>query len=328
MKVKDNLPAAAALIKAKLFKRRTPIIVNWSITYRCNYRCLYCGIWSLSSKEINCKQIFSIIDEMAQMGTKRIHFTGGEPLLRKDIGEILEYCKRKNIKTALNSNGFLVPEKINLLKNLDLLSLSLDGNEEVHDAIRQKGAYQKVMEAVEAARANNLKIRIITVLSKINLDSVDFILDKAAGIGAFVTFQPATKTLMETDSVNPIAASSEEYCKVIKKLISKKKKGYNIGNSISGLKYLSRWPYLTGITCVNGRVICRLEPDGSLYGCGNFKSKSLPLNCTESGFKRAFESLKPVSCKECWCAAMVEMNYLFSLRPDAVLNIIKLTSGF
>lgn len=324
MKIKDYFPVAVSLIKAKLFNRRLPIVVNWAITYRCNYRCLYCGIRNISAEEINRNQVFSFIDEMAQMGTRRIHFTGGEPLLREDIGEILEYSKGKNIKTALNSNGFLVPEKINLLKSLDLLSLSLDGDEEVQDTIRQEGSYQKVMEAVEAARASNLKIRIITVISKVNLNSVDFIIDKANEIGAFVTFQPATKMLLEADSVNPIAPSREEYRKVIKKLISKKKKGYSIGNSISGLMYLSHWPYLAGIACVNGRVICRLEPDGRLYGCGNFKSKNLPLSCTKSGFKRAFDNLMPVSCKECWCAAMVEMNYLFSFRPDAVLNILKL----
>ena len=90
-----------------------------------------------------------IIDKLYLLGLARINFTGGEPLIRKEIGEWIDYAKTKNIKVAMNSNGHFVPDCIDRIKNLELLNLSLEGPECIHDTIRQKGSYQKVIEAAE-----------------------------------------------------------------------------------------------------------------------------------------------------------------------------------
>ncbi len=324
MKTSNKLLAAYMLLKAKLLKRRFPIIVSWSLTYRCNYRCKYCGIWNNKSEELNTKQIFSLIDEMAQIRTQRIHFTGGEPLLRDDIEVILSYCKKKGIGAALNSNGSLVSKRIEGLANLDLLSLSLDGPEEIHDAIRGKDSYREVMDAIELARQKNIKVRFITVLSRLNLNTIDFILNKAKELKTVVVFQPATRLLLEGKSINSLAPFGKEYSQVIAKLIREKRKNRYIGNSISGLRHLYNWPRPTKLPCVNSLIVCRIEPDGSLYGCGDNKRKDHTVNCAGLGFKRAFDNLTPLSCKECWCASFVELNCLFSLKLDTIFNITKL----
>ena len=324
MKTSNKLLAAYMLLKAKLFKRRFPIIVSWSLTYRCNYRCKYCGIWNNKSEELNTKQILSLIDEMAQMGTQRIHFTGGEALLREDIELILNHCKRRGISTALNSNGCLVPKKMGGLANLDLLSLSLDGPEEIHDAIRGKNSYREVMDAIEVAKQENIKIRFITVVSKLNLNTIDFVLNKAKELNSVVIFQPATRLLLESKSVNPIAPFEKEYSQVITKLIREKRKNRYIGNSISGLKHLYNWPKPTELPCVNSLIACRIEPDGSLYGCANFKETARRLNCADPSFKKAFNDLVAAHCRKCWCASYVELNCLFSFKLDTIFNILKL----
>jgi len=323
MNLSSKISSSFSLIKVKLFKNRAPVIVKWALTYRCNRACRYCGANQAAGDELDTGEIFSIIDEMSEMNTKVIHFTGGESLIRDDIGQILDYCGKKQISTGLNSNGSLVPDKMRYLGSLGLLSLSLDGPEEIHDSIRGKGSYKEVMLAIKHAQINNIKIRITTVISKINLESIDFILNKAKELKIIVVFQPATRLLLNSDGINPIAPLGEKYKSVINKLINDKKRNKFIGNSLSGLKHLYSWPSLKAIACVNGLVLCRVEPDGRLYGCADFRDKINMLNCKNEGFKRAFMNLVPMNCKECWCASNVELNCLLALKFNTVLNILK-----
>src|SRR3989339_1445427 len=90
-------------INAKLFNKRVPLAVSWALTYRCNHKCSYCGLWKKETQELTAGQIFAVIDELALAGTQYIGFTGGEPLIREDIGEIIKYALSKNIKVRVNS---------------------------------------------------------------------------------------------------------------------------------------------------------------------------------------------------------------------------------
>lgn len=320
----NKLLTVYTLMKAKLFRIRKPLVVNWAITYRCNRSCSYCGVKDVDVEELSTPQILSFIDEMLKLKTKMIHFTGGEPLLREDMHLILKYCREKGISIGLNSNGSLVPQKIKSLNAVDLLSLSLDGPEEIHDTVRGSGSYREVMEAIRLARENNIKTRFITVLSKLNLDSVDFILNKAEEFNSIVVFQPATRLRLESSTVNPIAAPVEKYRQIILRLISEKHRNEYIGNSVSGLRHLYNWPGPKAISCVNGLIVCRIEPNGILYGCADYKKTINAVDCKVFNFKEAFSNLKPVRCEGCWCASYVELNCLFSLKLDTIFNIKRL----
>lgn len=325
MNINKKIGIAYKLLEMKLINKRCPVIVSWVLTYRCNRQCIYCDSWKIKSDELNTESILLIIDEMARTGVQVLHFTGGNPLLKEDIGAIIDYCKKKKINTDINSNGSLVKEKINELAGLDLLSLSLDGDEETNDLIRGKGSYRDVMEAIEVVKQRGLKLRFTTVLSKLNLNAVDFILKKAQELKIHVVFQPARFYTLAGLGKNPIAPVEEDYKKIISELIVEKRKNRYIVNSISGLKYLYNWPNPTETKCVNSLIICRLQPNGDMYGCGRNlnRSNNVP-SCKKLGFKECFESLIPVTCKECWCASFVEINHLFSLNLDAIINVVKM----
>ena len=100
MQSKKIISLTGAVLQAKILRRRIPFAVSWALTYRCNAKCLYCRIQDIDLKELGIKEILSILDELAAMGTRWISFTGGEPLLRDDIGEIIDY-----ITTSLNNNN-------------------------------------------------------------------------------------------------------------------------------------------------------------------------------------------------------------------------------
>lgn len=132
-----------------------------------------------------------------------IHFTEGEPLLREDIGVILDCCHKKNISTSMNSNGSFVPRRINEISTLHLPGISLDGPKEVHDYIRGKGSFRGAIEAITIARDKGIKLRLLTVLSQCNLQAIDFLLEKAVEFDAPLIFQPATELLLGGDEKIP-----------------------------------------------------------------------------------------------------------------------------
>lgn len=224
MKFRNKLNSGYSVLKSKITKKRIPLNVSLSVTNRCNLNCTYCGIYKRNQNELSKEQIFSLIDELSEMGNQRLGFWGGEPLLRNDIGELINYAKEKGIFTTLISNGHLVTQKINELKNLELLFLSLDGSEKNHDASKGKGSYEKVINAIKTSISNNIPVWTITVINKNNLNDIGFVLDLARKMGFLATFQVLYRDSQVTKDDSNILPTGDEYRSVINKLIEEKKK--------------------------------------------------------------------------------------------------------
>lgn len=320
MKLFNKLSFIPAILNAMVFCKKTPLIVNWEITRRCNSRCQYCNIWSNVCEEKTTSQVISIIQELSRLGTKMVHFTGGEPLLREDIGTILDYCADKNILTTMNSNGFLVPQQLDKIKNVCLLTISLDGPEEVHDSIRGQGAFGKVIRAIVAAKGKGIKVNLLVVLSRANLESIGFLLEKSRELDAPLFFQPATELLLGSSAKNQVTPDIGKYKLVMKELIRRKKETRYIANSLSGLRFLSEWPEIPSIRCLVPLISCRVQSDGSVNICYRNQDYSVTINGQNPSFKEAFSRLPLIHCNRCCCASLVEMNSLLSLKLDAILN--------
>lgn len=245
--------------KAKFFNKRIPLFVGWAITNQCNLKCLYCNLWKNTGGELPTDQILNVIDELTKLGTVLISFTGGEPLMRDDIGEIINFASKRKLKVRLNSNGVLVKRKITELKRLDFLNLSLDGPEDIHDVIRGKATYDDVLIAARAAKEAGIKLNFTTVLTRLNYRCIVYVLDLAREHGTTVSFQPVTRTTLGSSNLNPLSLSESERRHSIKILLDKKRSGNNvIANSLTALKYLYGWPSINKIKCVSGLVSCRI----------------------------------------------------------------------
>jgi MoaA/NifB/PqqE/SkfB family radical SAM enzyme len=320
--------AAAAFLRAKCNGLGAPLVAGWAITNHCNRRCSYCALWNDEEAELSAEQAFGVIDDLSRMGALMISFTGGEPLMRDDIGSIIEYAVNKRIKVKLNSNGAFVKKKIKELKDIDLLTLSLDGPESVHDAIRGNGSYREVMEAASIARENNIKVNFAAVLTKLNLEAVDFILKEAERAGGSVIFQPASLALLGSDSPDPMTPPVGAYRAVIGYLMDKKRKGArNIGSSLSALSHLYKWPDPVPVRCAGGAISCRIEPNGDVVYCSRAHTPFKPMNCVRDGFEAAFRRLKPLVCDKCWCAARIDLNMIFKGDLKALCNQLSLLGG-
>lgn len=322
MKNSDWLSMAGGIMKSKVFNKRTPIVVSWALTNRCNSKCKYCSRWKQETGELNTKQIFAIIDELSEMGTRRIIYTGGEPLIREDIGEIIDYTVERGVNVIVNSNGSFIPLRIKKILKLKSLIFSFDGPKDIHDWIRGESSHLEVLEAIRITKDYGIEVGLTTVISKANLNAIDYILEVAEKFNVKVSFQPVSEHLLDRDNSKVMVALELSYRKIIQNIIIKKRNGNKyIKNSITGLNHLLNWPKSKSIKCSGGLISCRIDSEGYVSYCDRPQNKKI-LNCSEVGFKRAFGNLLPISCDQCWCAMRVELNYLLELNLNCIYNLI------
>lgn len=339
MKFKNVVKMGWAAVGANLWKKKVPLNVMLSVTNRCLSRCRYCNIPNRKQNELTTGQIFSLIDQINEMGCQRLGLWGGEPLVREDIGEIIDYAKHRRLFVTLDSNGYLIPHRINLLRNLDHLILALDGPQDTHDLNRESGSFQKTMAAIDSA-AGKIPLWTITVLTKHNVGSIDFIIDKAREYGFLATFQLLHHNDILGRDIKALLPNDESYRRCIKKIIQKKKEGAPIASSLNYLYHVLRWQdYETAVCdhkvnslkCWAGKLYCNVDADGSVYPCSLLIEKVKSLNFLDVGFKKAFVSLKHNSCGGCLASCFTEYNYLYSLDIAVIiewLRAMRKTKGY
>ncbi|ASJ08190.1 hypothetical protein A3L11_02690 [Thermococcus siculi] len=160
---------------------KAPLAVNWHMLERCNYRCSFCFAKFKEVPEIcnDPEKSKLILTKLKEAGVEKINFTGGEPLLCRNLGELVKYAKELGMATSIVTNGYYLTESAGreFLKNygkyLDWIGISLDsGREEVEKALgRGHGDHvRRVIEAVDLIRTlyPHIGIKINTVVTKLN----------------------------------------------------------------------------------------------------------------------------------------------------------------
>jgi len=303
-----------------LIKNYSPLVVGWSLLDKCNLNCEYCDTNSYSKKVLPKKDVFKIIDQLKFSGCERISFSGGEPLLVDYIGEIVDYSKEKGIKVGINTNGFFLEKKINEIKNVDILTISLDGDERTHDSLRGKGTYKKVIDAIRIAKNHDIGLALTCVITKKNIDKVEYLASFAKKENIAIYFQPVTFLPLGSKEYRAMCPDEDVFKKTINDLIRYKKKNKFIGNSYPGLKYLLNWPNYKFIPCSAGKIYCAIDSVGNLFSCSNLRHINKGVNILKYGFKQAFLDIERTGCKNCWCSSQVELNYIYSLNPEAIIS--------
>lgn len=120
-----------------------PQEVQIELTSRCNLKCPFC-FQASGGEELTKGEVFKIIDEVADAGIKGVRFSGGETLLRKDLLEILQYAKSRNLTTILNTNGLLITaENLQLFWQVDYLLVSFH---DINEAKKKEGIFRRLSE--------------------------------------------------------------------------------------------------------------------------------------------------------------------------------------
>jgi radical SAM protein len=159
-----------------------PFIVIWETTQACDLACLHCRACAQpvrSALELSTDEAKRLIDEVATLGAPVFVLTGGDPLKRPDIFELVEYASTHGVRISLTPSAtpLLTQEAIRKLKQCGLarLAVSLDGpTAEIHDAFRRvPGSYDWTLNAVRWAREIGLPVQINTTITRHNLQYLD-----------------------------------------------------------------------------------------------------------------------------------------------------------
>lgn len=164
----------------------------------CNCRCVMCDIWkgNKNLKQLTEDDVKALLVSLKRLETKQVVMSGGEALLNANFFRLCELIKKQNIRITLLSTGLLLKKHAgSLLELVNDVIVSLDGDEQVHDAIRNiNGAFAKLKEGVQHLKsvAPSYRITSRTVIHKLNFRNWPSIIEAAKGIGVDqVSFLPA-----------------------------------------------------------------------------------------------------------------------------------------
>ncbi len=163
-------------------------IAIWNFTNRCNLACKHCYSYADPNSEdyLSTEDIISTIPELIKGGIKFVIFSGGEPLIRKDIFEISSAMQEAGIITYLSTNGLYINDKNvdDIIKTFNYIGISIDGIEKIHDDFRgMQGAYKKSIDAIKLIQAHGGNAGIRFTLTNETKDSFYSIFELAEEIG-------------------------------------------------------------------------------------------------------------------------------------------------
>jgi len=335
-KIKQISNVGRQLLYAKIFRKHIPVRVGFQITKYCNLKCSYCyadfNIYQ-NVKENTLEEIFAYIDKLYDYGARWIWFLGGEPLLRDDFEEIIDYVHSKGMFCDVNSNGLFINDKsINAVKKLDMVSVSLDGNKETTDYYRGQGVYGALLKNVEILKNHNVNVRFHSILTKKTAATLPDMVKLSNKLKVPFNYCEVLKKERDPEHI----LSNKESLTFYKNYYKYKKEGALIANSFTAINYMLNWPkedgdtiyknearkYKNYVPCLYPELACTLDVDGKLYKCHGCWADGLDIH--KVGMKNAHNYLlEKKDCISCKCIGMIEMNLFLKLSIASLSNVLK-----
>jgi MoaA/NifB/PqqE/SkfB family radical SAM enzyme len=161
-------------IAARSLASGKPHHAQWLVTRQCNYRCLGCNVWKEQDKrELPLEEIKKGLDILKKMGIVDLVFSGGDPLLRPDMDEIIDYASKLFLVTVYD-NGSMAAKRIDALRNVDFVAISIDSlDEKKNDFIKDvPGAWKRAVETVELLQKEKVRVAVTPTISQQNLHEI------------------------------------------------------------------------------------------------------------------------------------------------------------
>jgi 12,18-didecarboxysiroheme deacetylase len=162
---------------------KKPVVV-WNMTRRCNLRCIHCYSSSadrLYPDELTTAEARAMMDDLAAFGSPVLLFSGGEPLMRPDLPDLLRYAVGRGMRAVISTNGTLITrEHADVFRDIGLsyVGVSLDGMEPTHDRFRGRtGAFQAALAGLRNCREAGIKVGLRFTVNRHNLADVPAIFD-------------------------------------------------------------------------------------------------------------------------------------------------------
>jgi MoaA/NifB/PqqE/SkfB family radical SAM enzyme len=339
----SNLLGYASRLWPSFVLRRPALFQSFLyITHQCNLQCLYCNFPFHPTSELSTDQWLRVIDQLADLGVRRVTILGGEPLLRPDLPELLRQARNRGLSCVLSTNGLLVPEMIQSLRPLQTLVISLDAAGPANDEVRGQGVFAAVEKAVIAAREAGIPVKINSVLSAKSAPELDgllrFVADHDLALTVNVVRSGNLSLWREARSIKP---EDEEIRKLLLNIAARAEKNGRLLISPASYRYAALWrdygkdtyeaeeldpadPLLSKApACRAGRSYLTIEADGRAYPCVTTMGKVCGGSVLEKGVEGCWQALRKHSCAACFSPCLVELNFLFSFKLRVVGRFAK-----
>jgi mycofactocin radical SAM maturase len=273
-----------------------PICLTWELTYACNLACVHClsSSGQRDDRELTTAEAKRVLDELRDLQVFYINIGGGEPMIRRDFFELVEYSIASDIGVKFSTNGaFIDAEKARRLASMDYLDIqiSLDGlDAATNDAVRGVGSYDTARRAMDnLAAANFGPFKISIVVTRHNVDQFDGFKALADSYGAHLRVTRLRPSGRGADTWHDLHPTNPQQVQIYKWLLAH---GDNVltGDSFFHLNALGE--PLPGLNmCGAGRVVCLIDPIGDVYACpfvihDQFKAGSVR---DEGGFAKVWK---------------------------------------
>jgi len=307
--------------------KNSPFILIHLLTSKCNCKCEICDLWKNKEdykKDLSTKDIFSLLEDARKSGIVYYVAMGGEPLMRNDLPQILQYAKKLKFSTSVITNGFYLKERCDeILPFTDVLEVSIDSNDALHDKMREvDGILKKSVQGIKSCKNSKTKIIINTVISKANYDKIYDLLELSKSLNVFISFQPIDLVEGHNDKLIP---ENKVIQRVFSEIIKFKKLGYKVSNSFSYLKVFSN---KKNYICHGPKCIIVVKPNGDISSClnykfynkiwGNVKEKSLTDIFNSDYFKKFCKKVE--ICNECNDACVIESSFTHYLNGSFLIE--------
>ena len=292
-----------------------PICLTWELTYACNLACLHC----LSSsgrrdpRELSTDEAKAVIDELQRMQVFYVNIGGGEPTVRSDFWELVDYATAHDVGVKFSTNGVRIDAaaaaRLAASSYVDV-QISLDGaTAEVNDAVRGAGSFDMAVAALQNLQDAGFKdSKISVVCTRQNLGQLDEFKALADRFGAtlrLTRLRPSGRGADVWDQMHPTMAQQKQ----LYDWLVAHGEGVLTGDSFFHLSaFGSALPGLN--LCGAGRVVCLIDPIGDVYACpfaihdaflaGNVRSKGFQDVWQHSDlFKELREPQTGGACASC-----------------------------
>ncbi len=330
MKRREKLAIGARILAARVTGTPRPFFVQYSLLNACNAKCAYCDSPGRPDPQMDTAAHLAILTEFARLGTVRVKFLGGEPLLRDDLGELVEHVHGLGMRSAIVTNGFRIPAMMDVVRRIDEVVISLDGRETVHDAQRGRGTWKRVMAGVEACHAEGVDFFLSAVVTRESVNEVDWLLEQATRLGVMVNFQiPQHNPTVYGEEARAWLPEPEAIRDVLERIIRAKESGApvlftsrsyrrTLAWKDAGVERTERAPGAS--PCTAGTYFLQMEPNGDIYPCFQHLGRFVPRNAVTDGVEAAWRHAQNHGCGDCYNTWLNENRAIFDLRPEVLGN--------
>jgi len=331
MLIRSMLKVAGAYLDAKFRGRVRPLAAYYNVTFQCNLRCSFCSNWRMRMSELGRWEALGAVKNICEFGVPALGFSGGEPLLRRDIYSLAALAKDYGLATSINTNGTLVDEWTakKLAKTFDYVIVSIDGFQATHDSMRGvAGAQAKAVKAVEHLSRAGANVGVNTVIHPANLGEIPHLWLSLSGRVKYYSTQPVNPP--------PIGLQAEDVRYLIRVLTWLWRRRL-LALDVPEL-YMHGIPlYVAGVApkiCDAGRLYFAVQPDGEIIPCspgpdmvpaslGNILDTPLSEALDWEANTEAWRRVE--ACNGCWLTCTTAIS-IYNRHPmEAVKRYLELS---